>query len=137
MQGRWLAPHSHLDLIGSFTPAMREADDTCFAGARLFVDDTEEALQKSGDLLGPLSRGVFAADAVEATLQQLCRGERPADCGPGRPYGFQIGRHRVGRLGCCDAGVRGAGFQRLIGRLNDGMRNAGMDAQRSAAFLPR
>jgi ornithine cyclodeaminase len=51
---------SHLDLIGGFTPAMREADDACFAGAALYVD-TEEALQKSGDLLGPMQRGVFAA----------------------------------------------------------------------------
>ncbi len=33
VQGRWLAPGSHLDLIGSFTPQMREADDACFAGA--------------------------------------------------------------------------------------------------------
>lgn len=45
-----------MDLIGSFTPTMREADDACFAGASLLVD-TDEALQKSGDLLGPLSRG--------------------------------------------------------------------------------
>ena len=35
--GRWLAPGSHLDLIGSFAPAMREADDDCFAGARVVV----------------------------------------------------------------------------------------------------
>ena len=73
IQGRWLRPGSHLDLIGSFTPAMRESDDDCYAGARLFVD-TDEALQKSGDLLGPMSRGVFAADDVRATLAALARG---------------------------------------------------------------
>jgi ornithine cyclodeaminase len=54
IEGRWLRAGSHLDLIGSFTPAMREADDACFAGARLYVD-TEEALRKSGDLLGRCS----------------------------------------------------------------------------------
>ena len=73
IQGRWLRPGSHLDLIGSFTPAMRESDDDCYAGASLFVD-TQEALQKSGDLLGPMSRGVFAADDVRATLAALARG---------------------------------------------------------------
>ena len=57
--GRWLAPGSHLDLIGSFTPAMREADDDCFAGARVFVD-SDDAPTKSGDLIGPLARGVVA-----------------------------------------------------------------------------
>ena len=73
IEGAWLSPGSHLDLIGSFTPTMREADDTCFEGASLFVD-TREALQKSGDLLGPLSRGVFAADDVRGSLTDLCRG---------------------------------------------------------------
>jgi ornithine cyclodeaminase len=75
VQGRWLAPGSHLDLIGSFTPTMREADDDCFRQARLYVD-TDEALAKSGDLLGPLSRDVFAASDVQGTLSALCRGER-------------------------------------------------------------
>jgi ornithine cyclodeaminase/alanine dehydrogenase-like protein (mu-crystallin family) len=65
---------SHLDLIGGFTPAMREADDACFAGAALYVD-TEEALQKSGDLLGPMQRGVFTAADVRGTLATLARGE--------------------------------------------------------------
>ena len=76
VQGHWLRPHSHLDLIGSFTPLMREADDACFANARLVVD-TSEALQKSGELLGPMSRGVFSADSVAGTLADLCRGTIP------------------------------------------------------------
>lgn len=71
--GEWLRPDSHLDLIGSFKPDMREADDACFAGARLFVD-TQEALQKSGELLGPMSRGVFTERDVLATLADLCSG---------------------------------------------------------------
>ncbi|MCI3208767.1 MULTISPECIES: ornithine cyclodeaminase family protein [Pandoraea] len=75
VQAEWLAPGVHLDLIGSFTPQMREADDACFAGATLFVD-TEEALAKSGELLGPMSRGVFTAQDVRGTLADLCRGGR-------------------------------------------------------------
>ena len=76
IRGEWLQAGSHLDLIGGFTPQMREADDACFAGARVFVD-TAEALQKSGDLLGPMSRGVFAPADVCATLEALCRGAHP------------------------------------------------------------
>ena len=72
IRGEWLRAGSHLDLIGSFTPQMREADDACFAGVRLFVD-TPEALQKSGDLLGPMARGVFAPEDVKGTLEALCR----------------------------------------------------------------
>ena len=71
--GRLLRPGSHLDLIGSFTPAMREADDDCFRGASLWVD-TEEALAKSGDLLDPLARGVFTPADLRGTLADLCAG---------------------------------------------------------------
>ncbi len=74
VRGVWLRADSHLDLIGSFTPAMREADDACFAGDTRIYIDTDEALQKSGDLLGPMLRGVFAAGDVAGTLADLARG---------------------------------------------------------------
>lgn len=74
VQGAWLRAGSHLDLIGSFTPAMREADDACFAGASLYLD-TEEGLKKSGDLLGPMERGVIRAEDVRGTLATLARGQ--------------------------------------------------------------
>jgi len=73
VRGAWLAPGSHLDLIGGFTPAMREADDACFEDARVFVD-TDEALQKSGDLLVPMQHGVLRADDVRGTLTTLSKG---------------------------------------------------------------
>ncbi|QSI31260.1 ornithine cyclodeaminase family protein [Variovorax sp. RKNM96] len=73
IEGAWLGTRSHLDLIGSFTPQMREADDAAFVGARLFID-TREALQKSGELLGPMSRGVFTAADVAGDLADLVTG---------------------------------------------------------------
>ncbi|SCX74082.1 ornithine cyclodeaminase [Variovorax sp. EL159] len=75
VRGEWLAPGSHLDLIGSFTPAMREADAQCFVGARTYVD-TNEALQKSGDLLDAMAAGTLHAQDVQGTLAELCRGQR-------------------------------------------------------------
>lgn len=76
VQGAWLRPGTHLDLIGAFMPAMRESDDACFQGTRVFVD-TEEALAKAGDLLEPIKSGAFQAADLQATLAQLCRGEKP------------------------------------------------------------
>ena len=81
VRGAWLRPGTHLDLVGSFTPAMREADDDCFAGASLYVD-TEEALKKSGELLGPMARGVFGPADVRGTLATLSRGEAPGRRSP-------------------------------------------------------
>lgn len=75
VRGAWLRVGTHLDLIGGFTPAMRESDDACFHGTRVYVD-TEEALMKAGDLLEPMRSGVFDASQVQGTLAQLCRQER-------------------------------------------------------------
>jgi ornithine cyclodeaminase len=74
IRGAWLQSGSHLDLIGGFTPQMREADDDCFKGSAVYVD-TVEALQKAGDLLGPMARGVFAPADVAGTLEALCRAQ--------------------------------------------------------------
>ena len=73
VRGAWLAPGSHLDLIGSFTPALRESDAACFAQSRVFVD-TVEALTKSGDMLLAIEAGAFAASDLQGTLADLCRG---------------------------------------------------------------
>lgn len=76
VHGAWLAPGSHLDLIGSFTPQMREADPACFAPTARVCVDTDEALRKAGDLLDAVAAGALAPGDVHATLAQLCRGER-------------------------------------------------------------
>lgn len=75
VRGEWLRAGSHLDLIGSFTPQMREADAECFARCRVFVD-TDEALVKSGDVLEAIAAGAFGADRLQGTLAELCRGTR-------------------------------------------------------------
>ena len=76
VQGDWLAPGVHLDLIGSFTPSMREADGRAFARSRVWVD-TEEALAKSGDLLQAVAEGAFDATKLQGTLATLCRRDAP------------------------------------------------------------
>ena len=72
VHGRWLRPDSHLDLIGSFTPTMREADDECLAGAAVFVD-SDDAPSKCGDLIAPIARGVLRRESI-GTLAGLARG---------------------------------------------------------------
>ena len=69
----WLSPGVHVDLIGSFQPTMREADDHTFADTSVFID-TPEALDKAGDLLSPMQQGLFERGRVIATLEDLCRG---------------------------------------------------------------
>lgn len=80
IRGAWLQPGTHLDLIGSFAPEMREADSACVARARVWIDQ-DEALVKAGDLLQAIAEGVFAPAAVRGTLEQLCRGQRDGRAG--------------------------------------------------------
>lgn len=74
IHGAWLKPGVHVDLVGGYTPAMREADDTAIARARVFVDTRAGALKEAGDLTQPIASGVFSPDRVVGELAELCGG---------------------------------------------------------------
>ena len=74
--GKWLRAGAHLDLIGGFTPAMREADDEAVRRSRVFID-TDAALAEAGDLIDPIAHGVLRRDDIAGSLFTLCRGETP------------------------------------------------------------
>ncbi|MCM5556824.1 ornithine cyclodeaminase family protein [Pleomorphomonas sp. JP5] len=71
IHGDWLKPGQHLDLVGSFTPEMREADDRAVARGRVFVDGPAAAVE-SGDIKGPMASG--ALKEIAGTLYDLCGG---------------------------------------------------------------
>lgn len=77
IRGALLEPGTHVDLVGGFTPAMREADDDAVRRARVFVDTRAGATKEAGDIVQPLASGVLAADGVVADLHELVRGEQP------------------------------------------------------------
>jgi len=51
LQGRWLAPGTHINAIGATRPDWRELDDELVTTARIFVDSREAALRESGDVI--------------------------------------------------------------------------------------
>ncbi|MEP7240315.1 MAG: ornithine cyclodeaminase family protein [Devosia sp.] len=76
--GRHLRPGTHVDLVGSFQPGMREADDdTIAAAAEIFVDTFNGAIKEAGDLAMPLASGVLARGNIVADLAMLCRRTHP------------------------------------------------------------
>jgi alanine dehydrogenase len=74
VRGEWLAPGAHLDLVGGFTPAMRETDDTAIRRAQVFVDTRDGATKEPGDIVQPLASGVLAPDAIRGDLYDLAHG---------------------------------------------------------------
>jgi ornithine cyclodeaminase/alanine dehydrogenase-like protein (mu-crystallin family) len=51
LQGKWLAPGTHVNAIGATRPDWRELDDELVTTARVFVDSREAALRESGDVI--------------------------------------------------------------------------------------
>jgi alanine dehydrogenase len=74
-RGAWLKKGAHVDLVGGFTPEMREADDTTIKRARLFVDTRAGALKEAGDLVIPIKSKLITKEDVQGDLFDLCRGE--------------------------------------------------------------
>jgi alanine dehydrogenase len=74
VRGAWLRPGQHLDLIGSFTPDMREVDDAALARSRIYVDTREGALAESGELIQAMAAGVITGADICADLTALTCG---------------------------------------------------------------
>lgn len=67
IEGAWLQPGTHVDLVGAYTPAMREADPAALSGSLVFAD-TEAALYECGELSG------WKREHLAGTLVDLCQG---------------------------------------------------------------
>jgi ornithine cyclodeaminase/alanine dehydrogenase-like protein (mu-crystallin family) len=72
--GKHLKPGTHVDLIGAFTPTMRESDDECVKRARVFVDTKDGAMKEGGDIVQPIKAGVVTTTHVIGDLFDLTRG---------------------------------------------------------------
>jgi len=77
VQGAWLRPGAHLDLVGAFTPAMREADFEAMRRARVYVDTREGALAEAGEIVQAIAAGAMTAGDIAGELAELCRGSVP------------------------------------------------------------
>ncbi len=74
VQGAWLSPGTHLDLIGAFRPDMREADSACFRRARVFVDARATTLGHIGEMMVPMAEGALTEAGVIADFYDLPSG---------------------------------------------------------------
>ena len=75
VRGKWLKKGAHLDLVGAYTPKMRESDDDAVKRARVYVDTRIGAPKEGGDIAQPLKSGVLKKDAIRGDLFELCRGK--------------------------------------------------------------
>jgi len=76
LEGKWLRPGTHVNLVGAFQPEKREADSETMRRARIVVEGYESALAEAGDLLIPMREGVIRREHVTADLHELTSGQR-------------------------------------------------------------
>ncbi len=91
IQGQWLRPGTHVDLIGGYTPQMRETDDEVMRRARIFVDSRWFTVDIAGDLTQPIAAGVISRDDVLGDLFDLCSGRVAARQSPSEITLFKSG----------------------------------------------
>jgi alanine dehydrogenase len=82
IDGRWLRPGQHLDLIGAFRPNMREVDDLTLTRAEIYVDTRAGALVEAGELVQSLAAGVIGLADIHGELSELVRGRVPGRTRP-------------------------------------------------------
>lgn len=76
LKGALLKDGAHVDLIGAFSPQMRESDDETIRRARVWVDTKSDAIL-AGDLAQPLESGILSVDDIEGDLAELISGACP------------------------------------------------------------
>jgi ornithine cyclodeaminase/alanine dehydrogenase-like protein (mu-crystallin family) len=82
VKGALLKPGVHVDLVGAFTPDMRESDDDAIARARVYVDTRAGATKEAGDIVQPIRSGLLKPEAIVADLHELARGEKTGRASP-------------------------------------------------------
>lgn len=89
VRGALVRPGTHVDLVGAFTPEMRESDDALIAKASVFVDTRAGALREAGDLLHAIDAGAIGREHVRAELAELCTGRHAGRQAPGEVTVFK------------------------------------------------
>jgi len=68
-------PGTHINAVGTFTPATREVASDLVAAARLYSDYTESTKKESGEYLVPLREGLITENHILGSVGELLLGK--------------------------------------------------------------
>jgi ornithine cyclodeaminase len=77
LEGRWIAPGAHVNLVGSSTAATREADDALVVRGRLFADHRAGVLAQGGEVIHAITAGLIDEAHVLGEIGEVIAGTLP------------------------------------------------------------
>jgi ornithine cyclodeaminase len=72
----WISAGSHINAVGTHSPASREIDGGTMAAARIFVDRRESAINESGDYILAEQEGLINRDSILGEIGDLITGKQ-------------------------------------------------------------
>ncbi|MEA1672952.1 ornithine cyclodeaminase family protein [Nitrospirillum sp. BR 11163] len=77
LRGAWIAPGTHVNVVGSSGPAQAEVDADLVAASRFIVDHREHVLVHGGEFLRAKAAGAISDDHIAAEIGAVLAGETP------------------------------------------------------------
>ncbi len=75
VQGSWIAPGTHLNVVGSSIPSKREIDTDLVARSSLFVDYRPSTMAQAGEVILAIEEGRITADHIQAEIGEVIGGK--------------------------------------------------------------
>lgn len=73
--GEKLRAGTHVNAVGSNAPNRQEIDHSVLLKSRVFTDKTEQALKEGGDLVIPISQGIYRPENIVGELADVVTGK--------------------------------------------------------------
>lgn len=77
VKGDWIKEGTHTDFIGNHHATKRECDTALVVKSKVFADSRVNAFKEAGEILVPISEGVFKKEDVRGELTEMCTGKVP------------------------------------------------------------
>ncbi len=75
LMGEWIAPGTHLNVVGASVASKREIDEDTVARSRLFVDFRPSTFAQAGEVIGAIDSGRIGRDHVLAEIGEVLAGK--------------------------------------------------------------
>jgi ornithine cyclodeaminase len=82
LEGGWLAPGVHLNVVGSSIAGAAEIDTPAVAKARFFVDRRESTVNEGGEYLRALKAGAITPAHILGEIGEVANGSKPGRTSP-------------------------------------------------------